>query len=307
MNQINIRIAATAAETQVFWQQLNAYFVRDIHTDSPEDLEEFQSPDYHKTIETLRVRETDPLYFLFFHRDGQEIGFAMPVIYNSEDGKCFILEFCVYPEFRGSGTGTACARTLMEWATERGALYYELNAGGEDRRRFWGRLGFLPNGLDEWGVPLMLCPPKESVPIEVRPLAEDDQWQFFHLQNSYKAEIGEEPLSDEAQERLKQAVKDGRITFFMAYRRIRCIGMCSVAQLFSTYGCKTMAVFEDFYVEPAWRHTGAARLLTSAAQSFCRQQGLSSLWVGCAPCDKSMYQSLGFDLELGELLTWSGK
>ena len=28
--------------------------------------------------------------------------------------------------------------------------------------RFWGRLGFLPNGCDEWGEKLMLRPPEED-------------------------------------------------------------------------------------------------------------------------------------------------
>ena len=59
--------------------------------------------------------------------NGQDIGFAMPVIFSSEDGKCFIMEFCVYPEFRGNGTGKECAAVLLDWARENGALYAELN------------------------------------------------------------------------------------------------------------------------------------------------------------------------------------
>ncbi len=38
----------------------------------------------------------------------------MPVIYTSEDGKCFIMDFAFYPEFRGNGMGKECARALSE-------------------------------------------------------------------------------------------------------------------------------------------------------------------------------------------------
>lgn len=306
MSELSVRIAEKPAEAEEFWRELNAYFERDIFPEGGEDLEEFQSAEYRETIGRLRARETDPLYFLFFEREGRTIGFAMPVIFGSEDGKCFIMEFSVYPEFRGNGTGSACARALMTWAREKGGTYFELNAGSEDRRRFWGRLGFAPNGLDEWGEPLMMLPPSEDLPMEVLPLAAADLWQLYRLENSYKAEIGEEPLTDGDKERLSQAVERGEITFLAARRRGRCVGLCSVSTLFSTYRCKTMAVFEDFYVEPAWRHKGTARLLAGAAQDWCRVRGVSSLWVGCAPCDGAMYRALGFRVPLGELLAWTG-
>lgn len=306
MNEIKVRVAKDETETTEFWKQLNAHFERDMFPEGGEDLAEFQGPEYREAIQRLRARETDPLYFLFFEREGRTIGFAMAVIYGSEDGKCFLMEFGVYPEFRGNGTGAACARALMDWAGARNAAYFELNAAREDRRRFWERLGFRANGLDEWGEPLMLLPPAEELPMEALPLERADLWQLYHLQNSYKAEIGEEPLTDEDRERLALAVEHGEITFLMARRLSRCVGMCSVSTLFSTYGCKTMAVFEDFYVEPAWRHKGTARLLTEAAQKWCGERGISSLWVGCAGCDAPMYQRLGFDIPLGELLTWSG-
>lgn len=306
MSKLSVRIAEKPAEAEEFWRELNAYFERDIFPEGGEDLEEFQSAEYRETIGRLRARETDPLYFLFFEREGRTIGFAMPVIFGSEDGKCFIMEFGVYPEFRGNGTGSACAQALMKWAQERNAAYFELNAAREDRQRFWERLGFTLNGLDEWGEPLLLSPPREDLPIEVLPLEQADLWQLYHLENSYKAEIGEAPLTDGDKERLAAALERGEIIFFAARRLSRCVGLCSASTLFSTYGCKTMAVFEDFYVEPAWRHKGTARLLTEAAQKWCGERGISSLWVGCANCDVPMYQDLGFDVPLGDLLTWAG-
>ncbi|MFR7893571.1 MAG: GNAT family N-acetyltransferase [Dysosmobacter sp.] len=57
-------------------------------------------------------------------------------MFTGEDGKCFILEFCVLPEHRGGGMGTACARTLLNWAREQGAGYAELNCTTPPRQRF---------------------------------------------------------------------------------------------------------------------------------------------------------------------------
>lgn len=199
-------------------------------------------------------RPQDHCFFLFFHRGGQDIGFAMPVIFNTEDGKYFIMEFCVYPEFRGSGTGKACARTLLDWAKEHGARYAELNYGGNDwRRHFWESVGFIENGADEWGEPLMLLPPEEDAPITVELLADPDDWQLKKLENGFLKEIGEAPSTEEKQEQLAQAIRDGKITFFVAKRGYRAVGMCSISRCFSTFACTDVGIFDDFYIEPAFR------------------------------------------------------
>ena len=129
-NQITIREAIGENDVAVFWDQLHTYHKRDIFPNpDSEDLEYFLGSEYYDHMMKIHSRPQDRCYYLFFHRDGQDIGFAMPVIYTTEDGKCFIMEFCVYPEFRG-GTGTECARLLLEWAREQGAQYAELNFGG---------------------------------------------------------------------------------------------------------------------------------------------------------------------------------
>ena len=43
-------------------------------------------------MQKIHDRPQDRCYYLFFQRDGQDIGFAMPVIFTTEDGKCFIME-----------------------------------------------------------------------------------------------------------------------------------------------------------------------------------------------------------------------
>ena len=301
-NQITIREAATETDIAAFWEQLHTYHKRDIFP-NPEDenLKHFLSDaEYRAQIEHVHDRLQDNCYYLFFQRNGQDIGFALPVIFTSEDGKCFIMEFCVYPEFRGNGTGRACAAVLLDWAKAHGACYAELNYGSDERRlRFWKRVGFVENGADEWGELLLLLPPAEAVPFTVEILEDYTDWQLLKLENGFKRAIGEEALTKIQQKKLQQAVREGRITFFMARRGYRAVGMCSVAVSYSTFSCSNMGVFEDFYIDPAFRGKGIARMLTEAAQSWCRENGIPSVTVCCAPCDEAMYQALGFDTRLG--------
>jgi len=300
-NQITIREAVRSTDVAAFWEQLHLYHKRDIFPDpESEDLEYFLGSEYYDHMMKIHSRPQDRCYYLFFHRDGQDIGFAMPVIYTTEDGKCFIMEYCVYPEFRGNSTGKECARALLDWARENGALYAELNHGSNERRQhFWESVGFVENGADEWGEPLMILPPAEDIPITVEILAEPEDWQLGKLENGFMKEIGEEPATEEKQEQLAQAIRDGKITFFVAKRGYRAVGMCSVAKCFSTFACTDTGVFDDFYIEPVFRKKGVARKLAKAAQNWSKENVLASLTVCCAPCDEGMYQALGFDVKLG--------
>ena len=300
-NQIRVREAVAENDSAIFWEQLYAYFKRDIHAGKDiANLEYFLSSDYRDQMIRLHNRKQDRCFFLFFHRNGQDIGFAMPVIYTTEDGKGFIMEFCVYPEFRGNGTGKECARVLLDWAREHGAYYAELNYGGDKRREhFWQSVGFIKNGADEWGDPLMILPPAEDIPITVEVLTDPEDWQLKKLENGFLKEIGEAPATEEKQKQLAKAIRDGKIIFFMAKRGFRAVGMCSVAKCFSTFACTDIGVFDDFYIEPVFRRKGIAKMLTQAAQRWSNENGLASLTVTCAPCDEGMYQALGFDTRLG--------
>ena len=53
-------------------------------------------------------RPTDKHHMVYFVRDGKKIGAAQYNTYQSEDGKCFMLDFWVFPEYRGNGPGHAC-------------------------------------------------------------------------------------------------------------------------------------------------------------------------------------------------------
>lgn len=310
MSEITIKELTTQEETARFWEKLHAYFRRDMFPEGEPDREEsldyFLGEEYRRAIGKRHDRPVDRLYYLAFLRSGAEIGYAMPASFPSEDGKWFIMEFWVEPGHRGGGTGTACARALLAWAGARGASYFELNAEEERRRRFWAALGFAPNGTDEWGNPCMLLPPEEALPLRVERLTDPDGpelgWQLLKLENSFLAEIREEPLTGGKKERLADAVRAGRIAFFLAMRGSRAVGMCSVSPCFSTFACGETGVFDDFYVEPPFRRQGAARLLARAAQGWCRERGMASLTVGCSAGDVGMYRALGFEVELGTML-----
>ena len=286
--QITIREAVMENDGALFWEQLHIYYKRDMFPD-PDDEERgyFLSDEYRTAMQQIHDRTQDQCHYLFFHRNGQDIGFALPVIYNSEDGKCFIMEYCVYPEYRGNGTGRDCARVLLSWAKGNGALYAELNYGSNDRRlRFWKGIGFIENGVDEWGGPLMLLPPEDEIPFTVEPLAEPADWQLLKLENGFKKDTGEEPLTEEEQKQLQQAIKEGKITFFVAKRGYRAVGMCSVAKCYSAFSCTDTGIYEDFYIEPAFRGKGIARKLAEAAQAWCKDNGISG---------EKMYHAPGFD------------
>lgn len=304
--QITIREAITEQDVSIFWEQLRAYQKRDIFPDPEnEDREYFLSAEYQANIEELHERSRDRLYYLFFCCGGQDIGFAMPAIYETEEGKCFLLEFCVFPEFRGEGTGQQCARKFLDWAKAHGASYVELNCATERRQRFWKCFGFLPNGLDEWGEPLMILPPPETVPITVERLKDASDWQLQKLENSFLAEIGEEILTDEKKERLREAIEKERILFFLARCGHRAVGMCSVAVSFSTFTCESVGTFDDFFVEPVFRGQGVARKLAKAAQEWSVQNDIASLTVCCSQGDEAMYQALGFEVPLGKTFSYT--
>lgn len=312
-NKITLREIQSSRDIERFWQEMDAMLLRDVVPDhdlgepmTPEEAAYFRSPDYREGIEALCRRREDPCRRAFFLRDGREIGFVLYVIYGREDGKCFLLDFCVYPPYRCQGLGKACFAALARRMEAEGAAYFELNTHCRRSARFWESLGFRYNGYDDHGSILLCRPPARPLPLTVERLTDpegpDLGWQLRKLMNGFLTEIGEARLDDDRWERLCRAVRAGRIAFFLALRGYRAVGMCSVSRCFSTFTCDDTGVFDDFFVEPVFRRQGGARLLARAAQTWCREQGLASLTVGCSAGDVGMYRALGFGEELGTML-----
>ena len=140
--------------------------------------------------------------------------------------------------------------------------------------------------------------------ITVELLMDPEDPQLEALENRFLNEIGEQTMTEAKQQQLTQAIRDGKITFFIAKHGYRAVGMCSVATCFSTFTCADTGLFDDFYIEPSFRKQGIARKLAAAAQAWCKAQGFASLTVSCAPCDEAMYRSLGFDIRLGSTFAY---
>ncbi|MFR5783298.1 MAG: N-acetyltransferase family protein [Oscillospiraceae bacterium] len=95
------------------------------------------------------------------------------------------------------------------------------------------------------------------------------------------------------------AMSAGRVAFITAKRLGRPVGLCSVSRCFSSLTCWDKGVLDDFYIEPAFRGRGVARLLVEKAAEYCRKQGIQSLAVTGSDADIELYRALGFKTRLG--------
>lgn len=138
-----------------FWDIHYKYLIEDEIITDDEDKEYFQGNDYRDVIKAHMIRTIDRHHMVYFIKNHVRIGAAQYNIYQSKDGKCFILDFWVFPEFRGNGTGHQCFQSLKEYTRSDGAAYYEINCDRKNAQRFWMSNGFVKCGKDEWGVPLM--------------------------------------------------------------------------------------------------------------------------------------------------------
>lgn len=139
-----------------FWEIHLKYLVEDGIIDDPEDVEYFSGNEYRSMIKDHMLRDIDKHHMIYFADEDKRIGAAQYNIYQSEDGKCFILDFWVFPENRGNGTGRRCFEVLEEYTKADGAVYYELNSEKEESVRFWKSIGFVENGKDEYDMPLFI-------------------------------------------------------------------------------------------------------------------------------------------------------
>ena len=153
----NITIEEVPVEgMEEFWKLHIRYLVEDGIIEDEEDIEYFQGEEYRGILEEYMKREEDRHHMVYFMRDGERIGAASYCTYQSEDGQCFLMDFWVFPEFRGNGTGRLCYEALEQYTKADGAVYYELNSEKEDSVRFWKSLGYKENGVDEYDMPLFI-------------------------------------------------------------------------------------------------------------------------------------------------------
>jgi GNAT superfamily N-acetyltransferase len=146
------------ANVREFWAQHLQYLTDDIRI-SAEEKAYFGGDAYRSVLQEHMLRPKDRHHMVYFVKDGSRIGAAQYTTYQSEDGKCFILDFWVFPAYRGNGTGHACFEALRAYTKKDGAVYYALNTEGAQRIRFWKSLGFVENGTDAYGAGLFIHRP----------------------------------------------------------------------------------------------------------------------------------------------------
>lgn len=140
--------------------------------------------------------------------------------------------------------------------------------------------------------------------IKIRELEQGHFERLLPLLNAYMQEIGEAPLDKDGADRIREAIRNGRISFFVAQERGTPVGMCSLSTAFSTFaGGREMGVFEDFYIIPEKRKQGIAMMLAEYVFGEAKKRDCSSVIVGCCRADVPMYRHLGFTLNLGHMLS----
>jgi len=156
-HQIKIHEITTKEELAMYWEKRNAYMREDIIPNctlgepiSKEEEEWFFSQEYYDHIMKVYSRDVDKLYFVFFESEKKNVGFCVYVTFHIEDGKCFILDFCIFKEFRNQGLGKKCFHLLEHKELQRKANYFALNLSNENNQRFWKSLGFKESYYDEY-------------------------------------------------------------------------------------------------------------------------------------------------------------
>ena len=91
-----------------FWEIHIRYLIDDKIIVDKEDIDYFSGNEYRNTLKTLMNREPDKLHMIYFIRDRLKIGASSYCIYKSENGKCFILDYWIFPKFRDNQTGHQC-------------------------------------------------------------------------------------------------------------------------------------------------------------------------------------------------------
>ena len=166
---IEVKIVNSEEEFKLFWDMHHEYLNKDIFPNdeiglkmTEEELEWFSSSEYRKHMHKLFSRDTDKAYPILFIKGMQAIGFCTYCTYHSENGKCFIIDYCIVPELRDNSLGTNIFNIIKEIEISKGAKYFELNVSNKRNMKFWMKQGFRFDGIDDYGV-IKLTTNKNSI------------------------------------------------------------------------------------------------------------------------------------------------
>ncbi|WMM23961.1 GNAT family N-acetyltransferase [Tissierella sp. MB52-C2] len=144
-NSLTLSIVKNKADVTTFWKLFDSY-INELSINASLgddfDLDYFYSDEYRDAIEELRIRDKNPLRILFINKEEIIIGFLMYVTYFDEDGKCFLMEYYIQPNYRNLGYGNSAYLKAENHINDEGALYIELTPTNEANERFWSGVGF---------------------------------------------------------------------------------------------------------------------------------------------------------------------
>ncbi|WP_187116615.1 bifunctional GNAT family N-acetyltransferase/class I SAM-dependent methyltransferase [Anaerosalibacter massiliensis] len=182
-DKIIIKKIKSEEELAEFWKMRDQYMLQDIIPNdelgepiTKEDEEWFFSDEYRSDMNKLFQRKQDTVFPLFFIKDDIIIGFVSYCTYLSEDGECFIIDFCILPEYRNKGLGTKIFYEFSKREIRRGARYFVLNISNNRNKNFWKKQGFQIDGQDEYGSILMRKNISESQYAELLSSTGFDLW-----------------------------------------------------------------------------------------------------------------------------------
>lgn len=156
---IEIKIVNSDEEFKLFWDMHHEYLNRDIFPNdeiglkvTEEEQKWFSSLEHEEHMHKLFSRDVDRAYPIFLVKEKRVVGFCTYCTYHSEDGKCFIIDYCIIPELRNDSLGTNFFNVIKEIEISKGAKYFELNVSNKRNMRFWMKQGFYFDGIDDYSV-----------------------------------------------------------------------------------------------------------------------------------------------------------
>lgn len=130
--------------------------------------------------------------------------------------------------------------------------------------------------------------------VFVKPVLGPNAEGLSRLLNGFLTSIGEPALDDGSIARLRKAMGEEKIFFYVARKGETAIGICSLAVAFSTYRTSSFGVLDDFFIIPEMRKKGVARLILDHVLSDARRRGCRSVIIGCGKEEAPMYKHFGF-------------
>ncbi|QQK08682.1 GNAT family N-acetyltransferase [Miniphocaeibacter halophilus] len=168
-NNLEIKIINSREELDLLWNMRDEYMYRDILSNdkigleiTEKDREWLLSPEYRDYMEKLFFRNINKAYPVLLKKEKKVVGFCIYCTYHSEDGKCFIVEYCILPKYRGNKLGTVFFNMIKETEVLKGAKYFELNVSNKRNMSFWMKQGFNFKGIDKYGS-VILTTEKDSI------------------------------------------------------------------------------------------------------------------------------------------------